>query len=355
VQPFTREALPGRVVFGVGSLEQLADEVARLGAERPLIVADGVAAPIARLQVLLPKASGSWDEIRQHVPTELAARCAQFAEAHDADLLVSVGGGSATGLAKAVALHGGPRVLAVPTTLAGSEMTPVWGQSDGGVKTTGRDPRVQPVTVIYDPELLRGLPPAVLGPSGMNAMAHCVEALYAVGAEPLSSLAAVEGARLLLAHLPAAYTTSDLDVRGDVQWASCLAGHVFGTVGGSLHHSLCHLLGGLHNLPHAETHAVVLPHVVDFLLPAVRTQLAPLAAVVGVEVEDLPGALWDCGASVGTPLGLRAIGLTVSDVPAVALALVARNPASPVPLDVDSATALVEAATYGERPTRGRA
>ena len=222
------------------------------------------------------------------------------------------------------------------------------------MKTTGRDRRVQPVTVIYDPELLRGLPPAILGPSGMNAMAHCVEALYAVGAEPLSSLAAVEGARLLLADLPAAYETTDVDVRGNVQWASCLGGHVFGTVGGSLHHSLCHLLGGLHDLPHAELHAVVLPHVVESLLPAVSSQLAPLAAVAGVEVEDLPGALWDCAASVGTPHGLEAIGLSLNDVPAAALALVARNPPSPVRLDVDNAAALLEAATVGDRPGGGR-
>jgi maleylacetate reductase len=197
VEPFTRQALPGRVVFGAGSLDRLSDEVDRLGASRPLIVADAMAAPMVRLRELLPNAVGTWDEIRQHVPVELAERCAAFAEKHHADLVVSVGGGSATGLAKAVALHGGPPVLAVPTTLAGSEMTPVWGQSEAGVKTTGRDPRVQPVTVLYDPELLRGLPAAILGPSGMNSLAHCVEALYAVGAEPFSSLAAVQRARLL--------------------------------------------------------------------------------------------------------------------------------------------------------------
>ena len=127
MQPFTRDALPGRVVFGAGALDRLPDEVARLDAERPLIIAGGVAAPVARLQELLPAAAGVWAEIRQHVPTDLATRCAQFAQEQQADLVVSVGGGSATGLAKAVARRGGPRVLAVPSTLAGSEMTPVWG------------------------------------------------------------------------------------------------------------------------------------------------------------------------------------------------------------------------------------
>jgi maleylacetate reductase len=350
VKPFTRTALPGRVVFGAGSLSQLPAEVARLGASAPLLITDGPAAPSERLQRLLPEAVGSWDEIRQHVPTELADRCAEFAAARGADLLVSVGGGSSTGLAKAVALRGGPAVLAVPTTLAGSEMTPIWGQSEGGVKTTGRDPRVLPVAVIYDPELLTGLPAAVLGPSGMNALAHCVEGLYASDADPLTSLAAVEGARLLLDRLPVAYAAPDVDAHGDVQWASCLAGNVLGTVGSSLHHSLCHLLGGMHNLPHAEMHAVVLPHVVEFLLPEVKSRLEPLAAVLGVDVDDLPGALWDCGVRVGTPHGLQAIGLSIGDADAVAEALVARQPASPVALDVDNARALVEAATYGDRP-----
>jgi maleylacetate reductase len=184
----------------------------------------------------------------------------------------------------------------------------------------------------------------------MNALAHCVEALYARGADPLTSLAAIEGARLILARLPQAYESADVDARGDVQWASCLAGQALGTVGSSLHHSLCHLLGGMHNLPHAEMHAVVLPHVVEFLLPAVRTQLEPLAAVVGVDVDDLPNALWDCGVAVGTPHGLTAIGLSEADVPAVAAALIDRNPPSPVALDSENARALVEAATAGERP-----
>jgi maleylacetate reductase len=352
VEPFTRQSLPGRIVFGVGSLDRLPEQIAELAASRPLLITDGVAAPSDRLRSLLPDAVGSWDEVRQHVPVELADRCAEFARAHRADLLVSVGGGSATGLAKAVALRGGPPVLAVPTTLAGSEMTPIWGQSETGTKTTGRDARVLPVAVIYDPELLRGLPPAVLGPSGMNALAHCVEALYAAGADPLSSLAAVEGARLLLARLPLAYATPDLDVRGDVQWASCLAGHVLGTVGSSLHHSLCHLLGGTHDLPHAETHAVVLPHVVALLLPTVRARLEPLAAAASVNVDDLPGALWDCGVAVGTPHGLQSIGLKVADVPGVAAALVARHPPSPVAVDLDAAQAVVEAAFYGDRPAR---
>lgn len=350
MRPFVREGLAGRVVFGAGSLADLPAEVERLGARRPLLIAGATPEVGAQVAGLLPTAVAVWDDVRQHVPVALADRCHAFAQEQGADLLVSVGGGSATGLAKAVALRSGLPVLAVPTTYAGSEMTPIWGASEGGVKTTGRDPRVLPRTVLYDPELLLGLPAPVVGPSGMNALAHCVEGLYAPAADPLSSLAAVEGARLLVQRLPAAYATSDVEPRGDVLWASCLAGHVLGTVGASLHHSVCHLLGGLHDLPHAETHAVVLPHVVQLLLPAVAEQLAPLARVLDVAVAALPGALWDVGAAVGTPVGLRSLGLPEDALPGVVTALLARRPASPREIDERSATELVAAVHRGDRP-----
>jgi len=350
VKPFTRHALPGTVVFGHGALAQLPEHVALLGAARPLLLAGATPALTAQVEALLPDRAGTWTDIRQHVPAELADQCHQHAADLGADLLVCVGGGSTTGLAKAVALRGGPRILAVATTYAGSEMTPVWGQSQGGVKRTGRDLRVLPATVLYDPELLTGLPASVVGPSGMNALAHCVEALYSAAAEPLSSLAAVEGARLLARHLPAAFSDADLSARGEVLWASCLAGHVFGTVGGSLHHAVCHLLGGRHDLPHAETHAIVLPHVVQLLLPAVREQLRPLADVLGVQPEGLPAALWDIGAAVDTPTGLGAVGMPQADLPAAAQALLDKDPPSPLPLTLSQTTRLLDDAFVGRRP-----
>ncbi len=350
MRSFTRQALPGTVVFGHGALAQLPEQAALLGAARPLLLAGATPTLTAQVEALLPDRVGTWNDIRQHVPAELADQCHRHAVEVDADLLVCVGGGSTTGLAKAVALRGGPRILAVATTYAGSEMTPVWGQSQDGVKRTGRDPRVLPVTVLYDPDLLTGLPPGVVGPSGMNALAHCVEALYATAAEPLSSLAAVEGARLLARHLPSAFADSDPHARGDVLWASCLAGHVFGTVGGSLHHAVCHLLGGRHDLPHAETHAIVLPHVVQLLLPAVREQLRPLADVLQVEPEGLPGALWDVGAAVNIPVGLESVGMPQADLGAAAQALLDKDPPSPLPLDLARARQLLDDAFAGRRP-----
>lgn len=347
--PFARDALPGRIVFGAGSLSRLADEVARLGS-RPALVSDLPAAMTDRLAARLPGLVLQWDEVRQHVPVGLADRAARAVEEVAADVVVSAGGGSATGLAKAIALRGGPPILAVPTTYAGSEMTPIWGQSAGAVKTTGRDPRVLPRTVVYDPELVLGLPADVVGPSGMNALAHCVEALYAPGADPLSSLGAVEGARLLVKHLPAAYASEDLEARGQVLWGACLAGSALGTVGASLHHSVCHLLGGMFDLPHAPMHAVVLPHVLAALLPAVQGQLSPLAEALEVEVSALPALLWRLGQTVGTPPGLAALGMPGAGVEAAAEALVRKAPSSPLPVDIELARRVLSAALAGEAP-----
>jgi maleylacetate reductase len=255
-------------------------------------------------------------------------------------------------------------VLAVPTTYAGSEMTPVWGRTDGNIKQTGRDPQVLPRTVMYDPTLLASLPAALTGASGMNALAHCVEALYAPAADPLTSLSALEGARLIATWLPIAGAPGgrepDLVAVRALLWASCLAGRAFGTVGGSLHHALCHLLGGFAGLPHAETHAVVLPQVVRFLAPVlstslerpplVSTPLGLLADALGAGPHDVPGAIWDLGTAVGTPHGLRALGLRAADLPAVAAALAERHPPSPRPLSPEDALALVTAAWRGDRP-----
>lgn len=349
VKPFARDALPGRIVFGAGSLSGLADEVVRLGS-RPALVSDLPAAMTDRLAAQLPGLVLQWDEVRQHVPVDLADRATRAVTHAAADVVVSAGGGSATGLAKAMALRGGPPILAVPTTYAGSEMTPIWGQSQGSVKTTGRDARVLPATVVYDPELLLGLPAHVVGPSGMNALAHCVEALYAPAADPLSSLGAVEGARLLVTHLPAAYATADIEARGQVLWAACLAGSALGTVGASLHHSICHLLGGMFDLPHATMHAVVLPHVLAALLPAVQEKLSPLAEALDVDVSALPGLFWRLGQMVGTPIGLGALGMPADGVEAAAEALVRKTPSSPLPVDIEFARNVLHAALVGSAP-----
>ena len=348
---FAADWLGQRVVFADGALGWLPAEVSSLGAERVLLIAGRHGGLGDRAATLLgDRVAARLADLRQHVPADLADAAVAAARRAGAAAIVSVGGGSATGLAKICARETGLPVLAVPTTYAGSEMTPVWGRTDGAVKRTGRDSRVLPRTVVYDPQLLAGTPAALTGPSGMNALAHCVEALYAPAADPLTSLAATEGARLIAAWLPSAYTEDSPAARRALLWAACLAGRAYGTAGGSLHHALCHLLGGFARLPHAETHAVLLPHVVSFLGAGIEPALDHLAAALGTEPAGVAGAIWDLGAAVGTPAGLRALGLAEADLPAVSAALVQRDPASPRPLSEQDALALVTAAWHGARP-----
>ena len=234
------------------------------------------------------------------MPAELAERArARFAEL-GADGLIAIGGGSAIGLAKAIALTTHAPIVAVPTTYAGSEMTNVYGLTAEGRKRTGRDEAVRPRTVVYDPDLVRGLPPEVAGPSAMNALAHCVDALWAEGATPISTLLAEGGARAL---------REGLDARDHERllYGAALAGWTFGVVGGALHHRICHLLGGAFDLPHAETHSAVLSHVAALNAPAVPEASARLAAALGA--DDLAGGVYDLERRVGAPTGLRELGL----------------------------------------------
>ncbi len=344
-----------RVVFADNALDQLAEEVDLLPAKRVLLITDAPGELPARAARLLGhRLALHWDDVRAHVPAELAEIVTGKAREYGVEAVVSVGGGSATGLAKAVALETGIAVLAVPTTYAGSEMTPVWGRTDGQVKTTGRDRRVLPRTVIYDAVLLSTLPASLVGASAMNALAHCVEALYAPNAEPMTSLAALEGARLIGEFLPGAYHNADPSALRQVLWASCLAGRAFGTVGGSLHHSLCHLLGGAADLPHADTHAVVLPHVIAFLAPAIEDQLADIARSLNCDSANVAGAIWDLGASVATKRGLAGLGLTREAIPQLAQMLVDKQPHSPRPITYADALELITSAWVGERPGVGK-
>jgi maleylacetate reductase len=345
---FTYDALPGRVVFGVGAVEQLGEEVDRLGGRRVLAIA-GKRAIDGLLERLGPRVAASFTDVQQHVPVEAAARAVAAAAEADADCLVAMGGGSATGMAKAVALERQTPIVAVPTTYAGSEVTPIYGLTGPEGKRTGRDLRVLPKVVVYDPALTTGLPPQVTGPSGMNALAHCVEATYAPGANPVTSLLAEEGARALTRGLPVAVSDpADLAARTDALLGAWLAGAAMAAAGVGIHHQLCHLLGGAYRLPHAELHAVVLPHAVAFVAPAARPQLARLAGALGV--EEVPGGIWDLGRRLGTPASLAELGLAETELDRAAEQAVARVVQAPRRAGVSELRALLGAAWQGRRP-----
>jgi maleylacetate reductase len=347
---FAYDALGGRVVFGVGAVEHLGEEVDRLGGRRVLAVA-GKRAIDGLAERLGGRLAARFTDVQQHVPVEAAARAVAAAAEVGADCLVAMGGGSATGMAKAVALGHRAPILAVPTTYAGSEVTPIFGLTGPEGKRTGRDPRALPRTVLYDPALTTGLPAGVTGPSGMNALAHCVEALYAPGANPVTSLLATDGARRLGHGLPLAVADpGDLAARSDALLGAYLAGAALAAAGVGIHHQLCHLLGGAYRLPHAELHAVVLPHAVRFVAPAARPQLAPLAAALGVEADDVAGGIWDLARRLGAPAGLAELGLPEAELDRAAEQAVARVVQAPRRAGVSELRALLGAAWRGGRP-----
>ncbi|HLU60300.1 MAG TPA: maleylacetate reductase [Pseudonocardia sp.] len=343
---FVHESLPMRVVFGAGASARLGAELDRLGLTRVLVLSTPGQEPLARriADGLGPRAAGVYPHARMHVPVEVAARARAAAADLGADGCVAVGGGSTIGLGKAIALEHALPVVAVPTTYAGSEMTPIWGLTDGGRKRTGRDPKALPRSVVYDPELTVALPVPVSVTSGFNALAHAVEGLYAPDASPITSLMAREGAQALLAALPlVAAAPRDLAARSRALYGAWLCGAVLGATTMSLHHKLCHVLGGAFDLPHAEVHTVVLPHVAAFNAPAAPA----LADLLG---PDPGGALWDLAAKLGAPRSLAELGLPSSGIGEVVGQAVASPYANPRPVTADDLTRLVRAAHRGERP-----
>ena len=351
MNPLVQELPAGRVVFGPGALAQVPDEVGRLGGTAVLLIA-GTAQKAAADQVaaaLGPRLAARIDEVVQHVPEEVAADALRLARAVAADALVSIGGGSATGLAKAVTLQARVPVLAVPTTYAGSEMTPVWGITAAGRKTTGRDPAVRPRTVVYDPLLTLSLPPAFTAASGLNAAAHCVEALYAEGVGPLTALFAEEGLRALAAALPRCVEApGDVDARGEALYGAWLAGLALAGATTGVHHKACHVLGGSFGLPHAEVHAAVLPHAAAFNAEAAPAALARAASALGA--ADAPGGLWDLASRTGAPTSLRRLGLRAEDIEVAAELVAAAPPPNPRPVDAAGVAELLRAAYDGRRP-----
>src|SRR6266511_4175330 len=325
--PFEYELLARRVVFGAGAGDRLGGEVDRIGASRVLVIANQRRAGELRDR-LGRRCAGTFTDVVQHVPVETATAAREVARRLRADCLVACGGGSAIGLAKAVALERPMPILALPTTYAGSEMTPIWGMTTGRRKQTGRD---------------RGVAPAV---------AHCVEGLYGPGANPVTGALATDGLRRLAAGLAGSVREPvDLEARGQALLGAHLAGSVLAVAGVAIHHQLCHVLGGALALDHADLNAVVLPHAVHFVAPAVPREMAGVEAALGAEPGDAAGALHDLARSLGAPASLAEIGMNAAELGPLAEAAVARVSQRPRPAGQAELRALLEAAWTGERPT----
>jgi maleylacetate reductase len=293
-------------------------------------------------------------EVVQHVPEALAESAGMLARDTQADGVLTIGGGSATGLGKAVAVATGLPLVAVPTTYAGSEMTAVYGVT-GTHKVTGRDPRALPKAVLFDPRLTLAMPPATTATSGLNALAHCVEAVYAPHRSPLTTLAAEAGARALASSLRRVVPVpDDLAARADALYGALLAGWVMNIAGTSVHHRICHVIGGTFRLPHAEVHAVLLPHVVALVEPAIPERLRGIAGSLGS--ERATGGVAALGRDLGAPTSLRSLGMPEDGLDAAAdLAAAAVVDDSPVPLDAEVLAGLLRDAYAGRTPGAHRA
>ncbi|MEX8495953.1 maleylacetate reductase [Sphaerotilus sp.] len=348
---FIFTAQPARVVFARGSLKRLPQEVEALGAHRVLVLCTPQQRDQAQAaaDLLGSLCVGIYDGAQMHVPIEGARLAREHARTVGADCAVAIGGGSTIGLGKAIALESSIPIIAVPTTYAGSEMTPIYGITEGGLKKTGRDARVLPRTVLYDPDLSVGLPVAMSVTSGINAIAHAAEGLYARDGNPVMSLMAEEGIRALADGLRGVVLSpSDLTARGDCLYGAWLCGTVLGHVGMALHHKLCHTLGGSFNLPHAETHTIVLPHALAYNASA--APIAMMRIAHALKVPSAASGVYDLAKRLGAPLALRDIGMPESELDRAAEIVLANPYWNPRPIEAQAIRDLLRNAWEGRRP-----
>lgn len=352
---FVYNGRPAHVVFGAGSLQHLEREVLALGAKRALLLStpeqrDQAQALAARLG---ERIAGIFDRAAMHVPIEVAREARELARSLGADCAIAIGGGSTVGLGKAIALESDSAlpILAIPTTYAGSEMTPIYGITEAGMKRTGNDARVLPKSVIYDPELTLSLPVGLSITSGINAIAHAAEGLYAKDTNPVMSLMAEEGIRALAQGLPGIRARSDdIDARSKALYGAWLCGTVLGNVGMALHHKLCHTLGGSFNLPHAETHTVVLPHALAYNAAHAPEAMQRIARALGT--DDAAQGVHELALTNGAPVSLRALGMQETDLDRAADLACANPYWNPRPVERAAIRALLQNAYHGTAPRK---
>jgi maleylacetate reductase len=340
---FIYTGLPTRVVFGRGKISEAANEAKRLGMTYPLVIT--TPHQMDQGSELARAVGGAhWAGAAMHTPVKETERALEFFREREADGVISLGGGSSTGLGKAIAYRTDCPQLVIPTSYAGSEMTNILGETAGGAKTTKRDAKIQPESVIYDPDLLDTLPDHFAATSGMNAIAHAVEGLYAVDGNPIVSLMAEEGIRALAAALPNGKAGHD-----EALYGAWLCGTVLGSATMALHHKLCHVLGGTFDLPHAETHTVILPHATAYNAPGSEAAMMRIARALGA--PSAAQGLYDLAKGLGAPLALKDIGMPESGLDRAADIAVANPYPNPRPLERSAIRQLLDDAYHGRRPT----
>jgi maleylacetate reductase len=343
MKPFIFTALPTRVIFGRGKIAEAANEVKRLGMKYPLVVT--TPHQMEQGSALAQAVGGAhWMGAAMHTPIKETEAALAFYREREADGVVSLGGGSSTGLGKAIALRTDCPQLVIPTSYAGSEMTNILGETADGAKTTKRDPKIQPESVIYDPDLLNTLPDKFAATSGMNAIAHAVEGLYAVDGNPIVSLMAEEGIRALASALPKGKAGHD-----EALYGAWLCGTVLGSAAMALHHKLCHVLGGTFDMPHAETHTVILPHATAYNAVGADEAMQRIARALGT--KSAAGGLYDLAKKLGAPLTLKELGMPEAGLDKAADIAVSNPYPNPRKLERNAIRKLLDDAYHGRRPS----
>lgn len=349
--PFVYEALSQRVVFGFRTIGQVADELERMDLSRALVLTTPQQEDAGRnmLEALGKRAAGHFAGAAMHTPVEVTETALAEAERLNADCVVSVGGGSTTGLGKAIALRTDLPQIVVPTSYAGSEATPILGETKDGIKTTQRTLKVLPEVIVYDVDLTMSLPAGMTVTSGLNAIAHSVEGLYTKDRNPIISVLAEQGIAALARALPViTKAPNDAEARSDALYGAWACGTVLGAVGMALHHKICHTLGGSFDLPHAETHSVILPHATAYNERAVAAELAPVARIFGSKTAA--SGLWHFAKSLGAPMTLAELGMSEADLDQ-AVGIMLENPYwNPQPLAESDLRGLLDDAFYGRPP-----
>jgi len=352
MRPFVYEPLPGRVVFGSGTIARLPMELEALGASRVVLISDNMAkAEADRIESDLgERVVGRIGEIEPHVPIEEVEVARRLTDASQADAVVTIGGGSTTGVGKAIVLERDLTFLAIPTTYAGSEMTPIYGITAGAVKRTGRDPRVKPRAVIYDVDLTLGLPKEVTAGSTMNALAHCVEALYAQERSPIVSIMALEGiGALKRGSVAIAGDLGSVVGRSELLYGAFLAGASLGAVGMAIHHRICHVLGGTFGLAHGDANAVILPYVVAYNRGAEPEVMEAIAGSLGVTDPAL--GISELAQTLGAPSSLSELGIKEQDLDQATEMIIESAGYNPRPVEREWTRQLLEDAFAGRPPS----
>ena len=345
------ESEPIRVKFGAGIRLTVANEVEWLGASRAMVLSTPEQSRMAMhiAERLGHLAAGVFTKAAMHTPVAVTEEALLHLKVCKANCLISIGGGSTIGLGKAIAYRTGLPQIAVPTTYSGSEATPILGQTNKGIKTTLSDPKILPDVILYDPELFTTLPTKMAISSGLNAMAHAAEALYAQNRNSASDAIAIEGLEAFVTSLPKVIAKpTDLMACEKTLHGAYACGSVLGKVGMGLHHKLCHTLGGSFDLPHADTHAIILPHVITYNARSAAAQLLPICEMLGGSNAGL--ALHNFSKLLGAPMALRDLGLKEEDLDRATLLTTSQPYPNPHPITSSDIRALLGAAWEGNTP-----